>query len=178
MGENDIELNESENSWQDPITAESLNETARKFYEEIADADAVDEEESDSEDVSSLDDPSDDDDIEDGDSDASSPSESPSSNLIDLGDFKIAKEEVIALAQFQEFLKSRPDIQVGLRDLVNGKANLVPDNKANYGDVEKDGYSQKRVPENLDLDDPSIKALWDEAQELRSFVNEMRSQVG
>lgn len=181
MGTNEETTTEdSDYEYEDPLTAESLTETARKYFEDI-----TTEQEAEHENVSSLADPTDDDtDEDDDDSDASSPLESSSSsnpedeNFITLGDRKIAKDEVLALANFQQFLKSRPDIQRGLHDLMQGRANLVPKNEANYQDVPKQDFAKSRVPEDLDLDDPSIKAVWEEAQALRSVVAELRNQVG
>jgi hypothetical protein len=164
---------------EDRLTGDSLELAAKNFFSDLEDT----EEESDtgSEDESEELEPSDSPSVEAGDSpegnegsadeDASSPLESALPEFFDFGeDGKLTQAEIRNLVAFQNFIRSNPDVADGIAKLVTGADPSAPVANPTASPI-------VTSPEGLDLEDPSVKALWEEHLALRTDLDRLRPMV-
>lgn len=171
--------------WEDRLTGESLETAAKEFFTEL-DAEEAEEVTASSEDgggeaneEETTDEPSVENEETDSpegneegvDEDSSSRSDSAPSDFLDFGDKgKFTRQEVENLIAFQQFVRNNPVVADGIAKLVSGAEPDAPIANPTAPKIDS-------VPEGLDLDDPAIKALWEEHLAVRSRLDQLVPQI-
>lgn len=114
---------------------------------------------------------------DDGDGGDSTPPPSSSSESFDLGDgLTISRDQAKALAEFDRFLADDPQLAELISGTIMGTHKVVPVAQDDT-QTPPPPASPLAPPDDLDLDDPAIKLLWENLQAERSAREQQAEQI-
>lgn len=185
-GEQDQEQQDTQiDTSTERITPESLEASAKSFFASLdddgietvtdddSDTDADDDSKSPSVETGDAPDGGD----GGGDDDDSSPLSSPLPDSLDFGEKgTYSRAEIENLLAFQAFVRDNPGVAQQIAAIVQGQPDTIANPNAPTTTATGKPYSQT-VPEGLDLDDPSVKALWDEHIATRTRLDQLQPMV-